>query len=196
MRNSYRIVITSACLIGIALLLGILSGRFVGQKLNEHKDLENTKRQVRMTRLALSDMQTIEIGDTLPDFVFENLERKQVRLSGIIGSSIIVSIVQPECESCIDEIDYLAREVKDTAVLKRVVFISSGNPRLLEELARSTGIASLFLYDHRGAWISQFDINVYPFSIQVDDHLVIKNVFAGLLTRFDLQMAFELVRPQ
>ncbi|MBD3404379.1 redoxin domain-containing protein [candidate division GN15 bacterium] len=86
-------------------------------------------------------------GDTLADHVFEDLEEQPVRLSDLVVGNMLISVVMPTCESCLDEMLYIRDQIDNPDDYRHLVFITSANPRFMRDIKEETGLTAAFLYD-------------------------------------------------
>lgn len=111
-----------------------------------------------------------------------------IRLSkSLVTSSAVICVIRPECEACNYELADVSKFVEQGGNANALVFVSSGNPRLLEDLSSQVDPRLRFLYDHRGKWMSRYDIYTFPFNIVVDSNLVVRDVIVGGITQRDIQ---------
>jgi peroxiredoxin len=170
-----------------SLVLGGVGGKVLSGYVNSSRESEAKQKRAEMQQAILQEMGTLAVGDTLADHVFESLDLTPVRLSELVTGPTVLSIVDPDCEVCVEEITMLRRELSDSVLQSRFVFISAGNPRYLAELVDSTGLLSPVLYDHHSAWLGQYKVFTYPFNLIVNSDLRIMDVIASELSFNDLQ---------
>ena len=175
----------------VVAFLGYISATQVSAHLNskkqdEHEQLKEKARQ-EYTESILNSMQTMAIGDTLPDFVFEDLNRQPRRLSDLVNNRTVISFFDPHCENCDEEMIKVRQAVANETEAGYFVFISSANPRLIEEMRGLVGLKSPVLYDHRAEFMRSYDIFTYPFNVIVDENLVIQDIIIDTLDESDLK---------
>ena len=153
-------------------LLGLTGGKLYSHWL---KDKERTELTTAIVKL----METIDVGDTLPDHVFEDLSRIPVDLKKTLPHGGLVTFISPTCPSCEDQLTEFAASVAEDAQNGRFVFISGENPRLLEEVRDTYNLAAPVLYDHKSVYWKQLQINSFPLNVFVDDQFVITDMIAG-----------------
>lgn len=189
----HRSIVTTI-VVCLALFFGAVAGSFIGKRITKQNELKLLQHRQEITEHLLTAMQTVEIGAKLPDHWFETLKEEPVLLSDVLKPGSIISVIHPDCGGCLEEIRNLTENVRDTAVLNGIVFISSGNPRILKEIVELTDLRCIVLYDHRAKWLGQFDISTFPFNIVVQEDLVIKDVYAGAFMDSDLKRLASLRR--
>jgi len=148
-----------------------------GGKLYSHW-LKNRER-TELTTAIVKQMETIDVGDTLPDHVFEDFSRNPVDLRKTLPHGGLVTFISPTCPSCEDQLSEFAASVAEDAQAGRFVFISAGNPRLLEEVRDKHKLNAPVLYDHKSVYWKQLQINSFPLNVFVDDRFVITDMIAG-----------------
>lgn len=129
----------------------------------------------------------LEIGVTLDDHTFEDLNEQPVRLSDLVVGNMLICIVMPVCESCLDEMLYIRDQIDKPEDYRHLVFITSANPRFMRDIKMETGMPATFLYDHRAAYLSHYGVDTYPFNIIIDSNMIVLDVFGGGLTQADLE---------
>lgn len=134
-------ILVTVVSIGAAVFLGVQAGNLYST--HKAKERRNT-----ITKAVVKQMKTIDIGDSLPDYVFEDLERKPVRLSEIINNYTLVTFVNPTCPSCIYQIEDFSATVPTDLQRKHFVLISPNNPRFLEDVRDKYHLNTNILYDH------------------------------------------------
>ena len=132
-------------------------------------------------------MGTVEVGDTLQDHTFEDMDLRPIRLGKIVSGPSIISVFDPGCDACLEELSTFQRVLTPLALERQVVFISGGNPRYIAELVASTGLASHVLYDHHSAWLGSYRILTFPFNLVVDSNLVVTRIVVGAMTEENLR---------
>lgn len=130
----------------------------------------------------------LSVGDTLLGHTFETLDLKNVALSELIDGTTLISIMDPECHSCLEELATVCSIAGEDFLRERMVLISEANPRLLVEVRDSLDLPSPILYDHRGQWIQHYRVTSLPFNLIVDSDLVIGQIIATQVTGDEVRM--------
>lgn len=172
--------------ISIALVGGSAAGYFLGKVWIGNRTKDYVAERQKGTNAVLSKMGTLEIGDTLIDHKFEDLNGMPVHLSEVVDSRTIISIMSPGCGACIDELRLLREILPSDKEFERFVVISSGNPRLLQDIRDELNVPATYLYDHRKKWLSNYDVDMFPFNISVDSGLVVMDVVVGGFVHEDI----------
>lgn len=158
-----------------AVVLGTQAGKM-------YANWDNQRKLAQTTRVVVDLMETIDIGDTLPDHVFEDLERNPVRLSDLIKGRTLVTFISPNCPSCEFQIEDFSRALNTDQQKNGYIFISPHNPRYLEELQDKYNLEAPILYDHRSKYWSMLSINTTPFNVQIGQDMILEEIFAGPLS--------------
>jgi peroxiredoxin len=138
--------------------------------------------QKRTTRVELNRMQTLNIGDTLPDVRLEDLSGRSIDLASVIKHRrTAIAFVLPDCDACLFEMQRILKLSPDSIAQQHWVLVSSSNPRTLNDLKVERGLAMPVLYDHQNRLASRLRINSFPFNIVVDSQRVIISIFSGAL---------------
>jgi hypothetical protein len=154
------------------------------------KIIEKSQQSIRQARRAelktqlLAGMGTIQIGDTLVDCEFDDVDGVRVRLSDLVKArrGMLIGVINPDCMACIDEITNLRALVPDSIVRDRIIFISAGNVQELLNLRRISGVTNKILCDRRGEWSSRYGFYTFPFNFVVGRDMAIQSVIPSALT--------------
>lgn len=165
-----------------SLALGGVGGLLVSSAINESRSTKIQAKRQRLQSAILLTMQSLKVGDTLLDHTFETLNLKNVALSELIDGTTLISIMDPDCHSCLEELATVSSIAGGDFLRDRLVLISEANPRLLAEVRDSLDLPSPILYDHRGQWIQHYRVTSFPFNLIVDSDLVIRQIVATQLT--------------
>ena len=155
------------------------------QKTVEREKIRDEKRE-SLKQDILDKMGTITVGDTLPDHVFEDLDRNPVKLSDIVKRKTNLCFFAPQCDHCDGEMETIKKYAPSPSEQEYFVLISPGNPRLIEEMPGLTGLNSLILYDHRAEYNNLINIFTYPFNIVVNRNLVVTDLITEPLSGEDI----------
>jgi peroxiredoxin len=164
--------------------LGVSGGKLYSRWLKDRS-------QGELTESIVTEMGTINVGDVLPDHVFEDLSRNPVSLSSALPAGGLVTFISPTCPSCQDQITDFAASVAQSEQAGRFVFISGENPRLLEELRDNHNLQAPILYDHHRVYWKQLNINSFPLNVFVDDQMVITDMIAGPLSAAEFSQVLQ-----
>lgn len=129
--------------IAVAYVLGVQAGSFI----NERKRAERRAKGVEHTRSILDRMQTIEVGDRLPDVPMEDIDGYPHLLSELVQGQALITYTQTSCDACLMELERIAELCRNPSDYRRFIFVSTANPLHLMELRSNFGLESDFLFD-------------------------------------------------
>lgn len=178
---------TWVAIVAGSLVVGGVGGSLVSKSVRSQQTEQEAQMRVELQESVLRQMGSLEIGDTLQDHLFEDVHLNPVQLSQIISGTTIISVFDPGCDACLEEIATYQRCLPEAVLTKRVVFISAGNPRYIAELVESTGLQSHVLYDHHSAWLGSYRILTFPLNIVVDSSLVVSKIVIGSTVEDELK---------
>lgn len=171
---------------GLAVVLGVASATMIRAYLDNARQSERSRLRSAVSH-SPNSISALRTGDTLSDHVFEDLNEQPVRLSDLVIGNMLISVVMPTCESCLDEMLYFRDQIEKPDDYHHLVFITSANPRFMRNIKEETGMAATFLYDHRAEHLSGYFVEAYPLNIIIDSNMVVLEVFGGGLTQTDLE---------
>jgi len=191
----------SSGIVGISVAVIVVSFAFVaGQSLgdyfNKKQEDQSASRRSDQTERLLIDHIQLGAGDTLPDQAFETLVFDTVRLSEVLSDRSVLVAVLPGCGSCLEEMGTIAEIQAARDLVGPFVFVSSGNPRELAAIRDSLGLANPFLYDHRGAFLSQFGIDIYPMCLTVSRTRELEDILIGSLLPSEIETVLNIVEKR
>ncbi len=132
-------------------------------------------------QMILRQMDDLKVGDTLVDWEFENLQFQGSRMSESVGGRTLVYVVDPECHTCVEDIEVLSRLTGTGDAELPILIISGGNPRYLLDWQRKYSLPIPILYDHGRAFCQSLDITTYPFHFVISKELVVEELMPGTL---------------
>lgn len=179
-RNRITTVLCGLVVIGLASILGVLAGNMV----------ESFKRQAQReeaTQGILEHMQSINVGDTIPDYQFENLDNQQVRLSELISERTVLVFFDPYCHHCLVQLDSMELALGDSWAGEYIILISAAKLQDLQAVRDERNIRSWILWDRGDAYADMLNVFTKPFNIAIDADMVIHDIVAGPLTVSDIQ---------
>jgi len=139
-------------------------------------------------------MGTIKVGDTLPNFSFEDIDGKPHRLSEVVTDKTLITYVRPDCDACLVELERLKQAAKNQDDYDHVLLITSANPLHLQKLRADYGLGCVILYDDERQFMSTLKIESFPFNLEVNRQRVILVINAGTLFPDDYERFFEEAR--
>ena len=171
--------------------LAYLTGHLLGDILSKRKIASFLNQRKQRTENILKEHVQFGIGDTIPDYVFETLDYDTISFSKCLKDNTVLVAIHPGCETCVEEMSMISTLQLEYNETGPFVFISSANPRLLKDIRDSLKLDNLFLYDHKGKFLSHFGIDIYPMVLWVDDNKQITEIILGSLLPDEIEDALE-----
>jgi len=172
-------IVVVVLVVGLALLLGTEAGHYVASK-------RNSQRRSNRTQSILAQMNTLAVGDTLPDHPFEDLDHKELWLRDLLSEKTLISFTAPDCDACLAEFDELAAAVSDSADRRYFLIIWP----YLTGTSRAQGIehslSGRVLYDKGGEFLDRLAVNTFPFNLIVNLAGAIEEIIADPMDREEL----------
>jgi peroxiredoxin len=172
-----RGIVLAAVILFVAWMMGTYAGRLTQSLVAGFSHQSRDE----MTRGLLSQMNTIHVGEALPDFSFEDLDGNRLRLSELVTDSTLLAIVDLSCAPCVAEMKYLA-EAADGSNCTGTILISSSNPLHFKDFRDSIKLPSRVLFDEDRAFQSNLKIASTPFNLNLGPGLVVYEAWAASLT--------------
>ncbi len=168
-------------IIGAAVATAYWGGKTTSQVLTKPDHQALLERREQNTKDILKEMESIQEGDTLPDYeFFETLESETVRLSSLVTRPTWLIFVQPDCPACLEELDHLQTYIEKGSKFE-VIVISNSNPLDLIDLQKHYQLKSLILHDRNSTYIDVIKVFTFPFNVLIDSNLVIAKIVADQL---------------
>lgn len=158
--------------VGVAYILGVAAAGVV-QKYRAGK-FKAEKRAEILKQMGSG----LEVGITLPDADLQDLDGNPIKLSQAVVSRSMVAFISPDCGACKIALDRINKTVavEDQADF---ILISSSNLMELNTLRDSLDLHCTILYDPDAAYQLSLGVFSYPFSLIVDQSLVIEDIIVG-----------------
>jgi peroxiredoxin len=191
------VIAVGVILVGLAVIIGKQAAALI-ENWNASSTIEEYHAKASdMTAAVLRKMGTIQVGDTLADFVFEDIDGKEHRLSELVTDRSLISYMKPDCDACLEETERLRSVAKGPEDYEHVIMITSANPLHMQRVREDYGLKCVILYDEERQFGSVLKVQTYPFNIVVDRGRVIREIHAnGLLTDdYERLFANEVDRP-
>jgi peroxiredoxin len=167
----------------IAVLLTAAAAYALGTGVSHWINSRTTQEQLFareiQTRSVLRQMKTLKVGDTLPDFVFETLDEREIKLSDVVGSHSVISIFEPSCQTCLYEIETSQKALKNGGPASSFIFVSEQDISSLAACRDAFKVKSPVLHDFKHATSEVLRIHGYPFNIVVSRDRVIEQLVSG-----------------
>ena len=184
MSRSFKIIIISIFILPISIFLGIGAGKYLWQS-------TKSKQKEEISNQILAKMQNLNIGDTLPNHKFEVIGGDSAWLKDLLTEKCVLTIMLPGCEDCLYEAQELKAAITDSNDARHFIFATWENPRTFEDMKNEYALASPFLYDHKSAYFSNYDITTFPFNITLDENGVVLDMLSGSMLKEDFQEIIE-----
>ncbi|MEI7548250.1 MAG: TlpA disulfide reductase family protein [Actinomycetota bacterium] len=108
-------------------------------------------------------------GTPLPDVMVQTLDGKDVELSSLVGTPLVINVWSSTCIPCKDELPAFAKANEQYGSKVRFVGIDFlGAAEAEEKFARSKGITYRLLYDSNGEFISAAGLASFPVTLFVN----------------------------
>ncbi len=166
--------------IGVVIVLGLSGIAFWGG--TEAKRLlgKSPMNRQELTTQVLSMMNSIKIGDTLPDYqFFKTLENETVKLSDLVTGPTWLIFMLPDCDECIEELNALQPVFTDPTKKTKAIFISNAKPLELIDVRQRYTITAAILHDSNAVYTTGINVSAFPFNILVNNKLQIVDMVAG-----------------
>ena len=188
LRISGLVAVTVIVTVALAYFLGSKVGGYIGKQRAESQYLEKRAAQ---TKAVLALAKGLEIGTTIPDHMFVNLDGDSISLHSLFGEKTVVSIVASGCGGC----DHLLNTIADAADSTEhgcFVFISESGYQDMVEIPQTYGLYSPVVYDAESEYVLQFfETLVYPTVILVDRSGRIEKLLIGSLTEDEIREVID-----
>lgn len=187
-------LLSGVAIISVAYVLGTQAAGLLDEwELNRNADQYRSK-AIEQTSATLRRMGTINVGDTLPNFSFEDIDGNLHRLSELVTDHTLITYIKPDCDACLIKLERLRNAANGLDDYEHVLLISSANPLHLQRLRDDYGLESLMLYDEESLFSKTLKIQSFPFNLIVDRSRVIRTIHASVLLPADYDDLFEVAR--
>jgi len=136
-------------------------------------------------------MGTIEVGDTLPNFPFEDIDGKVRLLSEVVTDKTLITYLERGCDACLQQLERLKQAANGQDDYEHVLLITSANPVHMQKLRADYGLGCVILYDEERRFGSLLKIQSFPFNLVVNRQRVIETIHANTLLPDDYERFFE-----
>jgi peroxiredoxin len=143
------------------------------------------------TAAILRQMGTIEIGDTLPNFPFEDIDGEIRLLSEVVTDKTLITYLERDCDACLVELERLKQAANSPDDYEHILLITSANPVHMQKLRAEYGLRCVILYDEERRFGSLLKIQSFPFNLVVNRQRVIEAIHANVLLPDDYERFFE-----
>jgi len=146
------------------------------------------------TEAVLKQMGTIKVGDTLPNFPFEDIDGKVRLLSEVVTDKTLITYLERGCDACLLELERLKQAASGQDDYEHILLITSANPVHMQKLRAEYGLGCVILYDEERRFGSLLKIQSFPFNLVVNRQRVIEAIHANTLLPDDYERFFNETR--
>ena len=133
------------------------------------------------------------VGDALPDFTVQRLDRTKVSVRSYLGHPLWINLFATWCPPCNDEMPHIEREyAKHHGNLVVLALDQQESPKLVNAFVKRYRLTFPVAIDGGDA-ASAFAVNGLPASIFVDERGIVRKVLLGELSPSEMQAAITLI---
>ncbi|MCX6834949.1 MAG: redoxin domain-containing protein, partial [candidate division Zixibacteria bacterium] len=192
--KSSAILVLGGAVVVLAYVIGVQAAALF-EKWNLSRNADQYHAQAaEQTASVLKQMGTIEVGDTLPNFPFEDIDGKVRLLSEVVTDKTLITYIKPDCDACLAELERLKQAATSQTDYEHVLLVSSSNPVHMQKLRAEYGLGCVILYDEERRFGSLLKISSFPFNLVVNRQRVIKAIHANVLLPDDYEQFFDEAR--
>lgn len=184
MQGKLATIVVSIFVLAYAIYLGSGAGKYFRERMKAEDRLI-------FSEPFIAKMEKLKIGDMLPNHKFEVIGGDSAWLYDLLSKRCVLTIILPGCEDCHYEVRELKAAITDSNDAKSFIFVTWDNPRTFEDMKNENGLTSPFLYDHKRAFFSNYDITTYPFNITLDENGVVLDMLSGAMWKEDFEEIIE-----
>ncbi len=133
-------------------------------------------------REIIDNYMKVDVGDTVPDLLFESLSGEHYRLSELVKDSLMVCYVSTTCPSCESQVRNIVQTVSTPDECKRFVFITHEPLEHMIALRGNKRHTPLFLQDFDRRFKFATGIVNLPTNLVLDSELRIRDLHLRPLT--------------
>ena len=177
--------------VGLAYVLGGEAAKLL-QGRKAEKSIEKTREMGKMqTAAVLEKMGTIAVGDTLQDYMMEDIDGAWHALSDIVTDRTVITYMKANCEVCLYELKGMKEAVGSREDYERFIVVSPSNPLRMREIRDEYGVECLMLFDEERQYGAMMNIQSFPFNIVVNRNLEILEIHGNALLPDDYQRILD-----
>jgi peroxiredoxin len=189
--KSSLIWVLGGAVVVLAYVIGVQAAAlFERWNLSRNEDQYHAQ-AVEQTASILRQMGTIEVGDTLPNFPFEDIDGKVRLLSEVVTDKTLITYVERGCDACLLQLERLKQAANGQADYDHILLIASANPVHMQKLRVDYGLGCVILYDEERRFGSLLKIQSFPFNLVVNRQRVIEAIHANVLLPNNYERFFE-----
>lgn len=189
------------------LFAGIATGLLLGgctegnqkEDINKESLVKNEEKVEKEPNKSLPVAITPEVGTPAPDFELEVLgdKEKKVSLSDLKGKKVMVHFFVSWCQFCqqqATENEKFYQEIKDREDVELVMVNLTVGEESIEEVSNHVSthsITSPILLDSAGEAAFEYNIQVTPTNVFIDENGTIANIAEGAITQEDINSILD-----
>jgi peroxiredoxin len=144
-----------------------------------------------------NDGALVKIGDEAPDFILENLNGDEVRLSDLKGKGVFLNFWASWCEPCKREMPLMDRYyqvMKDEGIEILAINITESH-LVVNSFINRLGVGFPVLLDSDRAVTQRYGVKGLPASFFVDKNGIVVDYFVGEMNESILRKRLNLILP-
>lgn len=134
---------------------------------------------------AAVDYTPVEVGDTAPDFLLEDLDKIAVSSDSIEGEFIVLSFWSTSCANCIREMDEL-NQIQSSGAATVVGIALDDDPSRVRTLLEKKPVNYQILMGDQAVF-ERFDGFNIPYTLVLDQDRRIRKKFMGPMSKADFE---------
>jgi peroxiredoxin len=121
---------------------------------------------------------SIAVGDTVPDFSLQTLDREKISLSNFDNKWVIIVFWDMSCSACKEESKYIDSYYNNLTAndIALITINVNGQFNLIYSYMRSQGFSYPVLLDENGEVAEDYTVRKYPVTILIDPERKIKSI--------------------
>ena len=193
MANSFRrammMVALVVLVVVVAYILGSATGAYIrGRKQREIDNDYIARRRADTQQMVETSSSTFEVGVTIPNHLFTDLDGNPVALTEMLNGRTILTFYSTNCDYCNEEVELVSKVARSDEDWKAFVFISGDSTEALRELRAAHDERMQILYDKDFQFsASFFGFVPFPFTMIVDEEGRVEDFMAGKLVEHELE---------
>lgn len=181
------IALAGVITVAAAYLLGAKAGTLWGEQERSDRRGQYRSQALAQSRAILERMGTVNIGDTLSDFSFEDIDGNLHRLSELLVDNTLLVYIKPDCDACLEEVGRLSQTAMTPEDYRHFILVSTANPLHLRKMREDYKLGCYMLYDEERLFGNNLKISSFPFGLLLNRDRIIENVYAMVLTDEELR---------
>jgi peroxiredoxin len=146
---------------------------------------------------AFAEKTIVQPGDQAPNFVLEDMNGNNIKLSELKGKGVFLNFWGTWCKPCEEEMPYMERQYnyfKDYGVEILAVNIAESDVAI-EAFVKKHGLTFPILKDKNRVVTEAYDITPIPTTFLIDKNGKVLKVITGSMSERDVANYMELIKP-